>query len=570
MTGNFFSRATNRNDGRILIFFMVGWLIINLIQAAFIGVDKDEAYYWYLSQHLDWGYFDHPPMVALLIRIGESLAHGPLFTRLGTILVSTLTIPAIYAALPDHLRKVKNYLWLFAAVLLFNVYGFITTPDAPLLFFTALFFAGYKSFLEKDKWPAVLLMSLAITGMFYSKYHGILPVLLVVLSNPRLLITRAFWIMVLIVTLLFLPHIYWQYQHDWPTVRYHLVERVSGAYQLSYTTDYLLGQLLVWGPIISLPFYYGLFKITIKGKLMRAHFFTFIGVLLFFLISSFKNGPEPHWTLIAGVSFVVLFMELINQGSPRFRKVIMTLCKINIGLILLARILFLIPGSPFEKVVNYRAFYHSKDWAAKVWQAAENKPVLFSDSYANPSLYTYYHTGAPATAYNTKNYRKTNFSLTGDDCAFNGQTVWYYRSHENPTSSNEIAIRSDYENGVLIPVSNYTCVNGIRIRASHMPHAMKAGETKKLELEISNEGGVPVYTRALRLDYAFITAKFESANSKDRFLLPDTVMAPGYRRKITIPFTAPTAPGHYPTLFSIVNGIIPGNFASPFYKLQVN
>jgi hypothetical protein len=326
----------------------------------------------------------------------------------------------------------------------------------------------------------------------------------------------------------------------------------------------------VWGPIISLPFYFGLFKITIKGKLIRAHFFTFTGVLLFFLLSSFKNGPEPHWTLIAGVSFVVLFMELINQGSPRFRKVIMTLCKVNIGLILVARILFLIPGSPFEKVVNYRAFYHSKDWAAKVWQAAENKPVLFSDSYANPSLYTYYHTGAPATAYNTKNYRKTNFSLTGDDCAFNGQTVWYYRSHENPTSSNEIAIRSNYENGVLIPISNYTCVDGIRIRALHMPKAMKAGERRTLELEISNDGRVSVDTRKLRLDYAFITAKFESANSKDRFLLPDTVMAPGYRRKIIIPFTAPETPGQYPTLFSIVNGIIPGNFASPFYKLQVN
>ena len=27
----------------------------------------DEAYYWQWAQHLDWGYYDHPPLVAWLI-----------------------------------------------------------------------------------------------------------------------------------------------------------------------------------------------------------------------------------------------------------------------------------------------------------------------------------------------------------------------------------------------------------------------------------------------------------------------------------------------------------------------
>ena len=32
----------------------------------------DEAYYWVWSRHLAAGYLDHPPMVALLIRLGTA------------------------------------------------------------------------------------------------------------------------------------------------------------------------------------------------------------------------------------------------------------------------------------------------------------------------------------------------------------------------------------------------------------------------------------------------------------------------------------------------------------------
>ena len=49
------------------LFYLV-WLALGLIQAGTTELLDDEAYYWVFSQHLDWGYFDHPPMTALLIR----------------------------------------------------------------------------------------------------------------------------------------------------------------------------------------------------------------------------------------------------------------------------------------------------------------------------------------------------------------------------------------------------------------------------------------------------------------------------------------------------------------------
>jgi len=43
--------------------------IIRLVFAALIPIFPDEAYYWDWSRHLAAGYFDHPPMIALLIRM---------------------------------------------------------------------------------------------------------------------------------------------------------------------------------------------------------------------------------------------------------------------------------------------------------------------------------------------------------------------------------------------------------------------------------------------------------------------------------------------------------------------
>src|SRR5215475_13149837 len=68
---------------------------LRLIAAAFTPITFDEAYYWMWSQHLAGGYYDHPPMVALVIRAGTMIAGD---TELGVRLVSVLlALPMSYA-----------------------------------------------------------------------------------------------------------------------------------------------------------------------------------------------------------------------------------------------------------------------------------------------------------------------------------------------------------------------------------------------------------------------------------------------------------------------------------------
>ncbi len=50
----------------IILFF-----ILNVIQGSSTELLPDEAYYWVYSQYMDWGFFDHPPLVALWVTISN-------------------------------------------------------------------------------------------------------------------------------------------------------------------------------------------------------------------------------------------------------------------------------------------------------------------------------------------------------------------------------------------------------------------------------------------------------------------------------------------------------------------
>ena len=39
-------------------------LLLNLVQVAFTELTSDEGYYWFYSRSLEWGYAEHPPLIA--------------------------------------------------------------------------------------------------------------------------------------------------------------------------------------------------------------------------------------------------------------------------------------------------------------------------------------------------------------------------------------------------------------------------------------------------------------------------------------------------------------------------
>ena len=128
--------AGGQKQQRLL--FYCAWLMLALAQSASTELIADEAYYWVYSRFPAWGYFDHPPMIAFLIKSGYAVFHNELGVRLVCAVLSTLTILIV-----EFLTERKNPLLLYTIVLsigVLQIAGFIAVPDTPLLFLTAVFF----------------------------------------------------------------------------------------------------------------------------------------------------------------------------------------------------------------------------------------------------------------------------------------------------------------------------------------------------------------------------------------------------------------------------------------------
>ena len=242
---------------RIFIYLLAVIFIINLVQSYFTELLFDEAYYWYYAQNLSWGYFDHPPMVALLIKISNFFFDGELGVRFMSCILSLGTIILLWLTV-EHRKKpefIPPFFVLIFSMSLLNAYGFLMLPDTPLLFFTALLLLIYKKFLDTPTVLISIALGLTMAALMYSKYHAALVIICVLSSNLKLLTNRYAWLAVFIALLCYFPHFKWLYEHDFVSVKYHLFERPNRAYDFAnFTLGYFINLLALFG--LTFPWVY--------------------------------------------------------------------------------------------------------------------------------------------------------------------------------------------------------------------------------------------------------------------------------------------------------------------------
>ena len=124
--------------------FFVGLsLLLLIIRLLFISntlLINDEAYYAIYARHLAWGYVDHGPIVAYLIKLFTLIWENSFTVRLGaTTLMSVLTIILYYFGKKYFNTKTGIILSLsLTANMLFHTNSIVITPDVPMTFFTIL------------------------------------------------------------------------------------------------------------------------------------------------------------------------------------------------------------------------------------------------------------------------------------------------------------------------------------------------------------------------------------------------------------------------------------------------
>jgi len=421
------------NPNTLRFVFYAVWLLVALIQAAGTGLFDDEAYYWVYSRFLDWGYFDHPPMIAVLIRLGTAILPGELGLRFFIVLMGTATI-----GLVEYLTQPKDIRLFFAIILnmaVLQIGGMLAVPDIPLLFFTVLFFICYQRFEAKNDFTSALALALVIALLLYSKYHGILIIFFTILSNPVIL-TRWKSLLIIAVSVgLFMPHVIWQILHGLPSVNYHLFERLSPPYKILFTADYVLAQLLIAGPLVGWLIIWAALKNKGTNKTEKAMHWSLVGTYLLFFLSSFRSRTEANWTIPLMAPLIVLSYRHLSQNMNK-AKWIYRLLPYSIAIVLFLRIYMILDIKPF-KFIPKDEFHQNNAWAAAIKKKANGLPVVFTNSYQRASKYWFY-AGDTSFSLNTYRYRRNNYNFWPMEEQLQGRRAMVFESMGNSSLKDSV------------------------------------------------------------------------------------------------------------------------------------
>jgi hypothetical protein len=396
------------------------------------------------SQNMAFGYFDHPPLVALWIKISSLFFNGEMGVRFFSTLSFTLMLIVIWKMI--DLKNKDNYIWLYflliVSMAMLNIYGFITTPDTPLLLFTAVFLFFYQRFLKEESWLNTLGIGFSMAGMLYAKYHGILVIGFTVLSNLALLRNKKFWIAGFFGFLLFFPHLYWQYINDYPSFRYHLIERGAKKYKFEYTLLHFVNQIAIVG--ITFPLiYYAFFSEKAKDTFEKALKYIVYGFFIIFFFSTFKSQPQAQWTIVILIPLIIFSFRYFVE-HPVLRKKLIYLGLIQFAILLLARVFF--ASERLSPVVLEP--HLTKTWVYKLKGKTKSKPIVFMNyAYRSASIY-YFYTGIKTHVYSILQGRKSQYDIDDSEA---------YMQHKN------IFAVSDTINGPLMVMKGDKKLNGILI-----------------------------------------------------------------------------------------------------------
>jgi 4-amino-4-deoxy-L-arabinose transferase-like glycosyltransferase len=202
---------------------VLGVLTVLRAYAAFhIPLTADEAYYWTWSLHPAFGYTDHPPMVAWLIRLGTSLGGGAGFVRLPFVLCEAIAAIAVGRAamlVSDNARAGAMATVLFALIPQTKLAIGEALPDGAYMAAWGLALWGAAALDRRPTLRNALGLGLALAAVVLSRTFGwalVAGILAWSLERDR---RRRLWppllLTVAIVLAGYLPFIIWNATHDW-------------------------------------------------------------------------------------------------------------------------------------------------------------------------------------------------------------------------------------------------------------------------------------------------------------------------------------------------------------------
>ena len=313
------------------------WILIGFIGLKFLlqyillspayDLQRDEYLHLDIGQHLAWGYLSVPPVTSWISYIIYLLGNSVLWVKFFPALFGVLTILVVWKTI-EELKGDLFALMLGATCVLFSALLRLNTLYQPnsldVLCWTTIYFFIIKYFNRKEtKWMFMAAIILAF-GLL-NKYNivflvaGLLPATIIT-SQRKIFLKKELYFSVLIVLLLILPNLIWQYKNDFPVVHHMKVlaetqlVNVDRAGFLKSQISFFFGSIIV---IIS-----GLYALLFHTPFQkyRSFFWSLIFTLIIFMYFRAKDyyaiGLYPIY-----IAFGSVFLaEKLKNGWWKYLK----------------------------------------------------------------------------------------------------------------------------------------------------------------------------------------------------------------------------------------------------------
>jgi 4-amino-4-deoxy-L-arabinose transferase-like glycosyltransferase len=317
---------------------VVGLVLLRLAAAAWTPLTFDEAYYWMWSKHLAGGYYDHPPMVAVVIRLGTMIGGDtPFGVRVVSVLLALPMSWAVYRTaelLFGGQRIATTAVILLNATMITSVGLMIVTPDAPVLVASSFVLLTLAQVLATGQGAWWLAVGVAVGVALLSKYTAlffgpaILIWLVVVPKMRRWLVSPWPYLGGLTALAVFSPVLFWNADHGWVSFIKQLGRARIEHFNPAFIAELIPTQFAFATPLVFILGVMGLYALAVRKPgawparvLLNA---TFWVIVLYFAWHSLHARVEANWfaPVYPGLAIIAAVAATIVQWKPREQRTV--------------------------------------------------------------------------------------------------------------------------------------------------------------------------------------------------------------------------------------------------------
>jgi len=298
--------------------------------AGHMDLETDEAYYWLWSRRLAMSYFDHPPLIAYLIRLGTALFGDSVFGVRSMAIVTMIAASALVYALTIILFDDRRL--GIIALLWFNMmphtafFSIVMYPDTPAILFWVLCCVALALAWKSGRGQWWYLAGGAMGLLLLSKYTGVFLLagiaiwLLASVQMRPWLKRREPYLAGLIALVVFSPVIVWNAGHHWASFAKqlgHALDSSDGG--LGSVGTFVGVQALFVSPLIFVFAVAGLIFASWRGFFRQDANWALLAcavapMLLYFLGHALSAEVLPQWPSAA---YAIAVIAAVAAFAPR-------------------------------------------------------------------------------------------------------------------------------------------------------------------------------------------------------------------------------------------------------------